>query len=431
MGAVSIPASRGRTIAIVVGSVLVAALALWVQNVVVPYSKPFWGLFDNQLDLDVYRAGAQTVLDGDKLYDAKLLGQMDYTYTPFSIIGFIPFAWMSMTVARVVWIAGILVALYLTIMISFRSLGRSATPSLRAVAVALVAVMMLLEPVRTTIWYGQINVFLMVIVLADLLRPDGARLRGVATGLTAGIKLTPMLFAVYLLAIRKTWAAVGVVAGFVGSVLLGFAILPSTSWDYWTSKLRDPDRVGTPQTPGNQSIRGLLANLGHTNEPNGLLWILLVLVGLALGMGAAVVAHRAGQELLALSVVGMTSCAISPMAWGHHWVWFVPLAVVAVNWVADASRSASSRVAVGAMFVGGFLAAFSWRTYLGYATWQFNQTRDDAYLIGLFFKNGSVGWLDWFVWEPYVWVFVVTCVVILISGSRLRAPTEPAEVAAG
>ena len=134
------------------------------------------GLFDNQLDLDVYRAGAQTVLDGDKLYDAKLLGQMDYTYTPFSIFGFIPFAWMSMTVARVVWIGGILVALYFTIMISFRSLGRSPTLALRAVAVALVTVMMLLEPVRTTIWYGQINVFLMAIVLADLLRPDGARL---------------------------------------------------------------------------------------------------------------------------------------------------------------------------------------------------------------------------------------------------------------
>ena len=71
MGAVSIPASRGRTIAIVVGSVLVAALALWVQNVVVPYSKPFWGLFDNQLDLDVYRAGAQTVLDGARSEAAK------------------------------------------------------------------------------------------------------------------------------------------------------------------------------------------------------------------------------------------------------------------------------------------------------------------------------------------------------------------------
>lgn len=407
-----------------VGVVVVAAIALLIQNAIVPFAKPFWGLFDNQLDLGVYRAGAQTVLDGHRLYDAKLLGQMDYTYTPFSIIGFVPFAWMPMAVARVVWSAGILVALYLTIMISFRSLGRTATWPLRAVAAALVAVMMLLEPVRTTIWYGQINVFLMVVILADLLRGDDARLRGAATGLTAGIKLTPMLFAVYLLIVRKTRPALGVVAGFVASVLIGFAILPSTSWEYWTSKLQDSNRVGTPQTPGNQSIRGFLANLWTTNTPSSVWWVLLAGLGLVLGMGAALVAHRAGQELLALSVVGMTSCAISPMAWGHHWVWFVPLAVFALNWATDSSRSIASRVALGLLSAGGFAAAFSWRTYLGYATWQFNQTRDDAYLIGLFFKHGSVGWLDWFVYEPYIWIFAVTCVGILVAGaSRLRSVT--------
>lgn len=308
--------ARPQRVLMVVGVVVVAAIALLIQNAIVPFAKPFWGLFDNQLDLGVYRAGAQTVLDGHRLYDAKLLGQMDYTYTPFSIIGFVPFAWMPMAVARVVWSAGILVALYLTIMISFRSLGRTATWPLRAVAAALVAVMMLLEPVRTTIWYGQINVFLMLVILADLLRGDDARLRGAATGFTAGIKLTPMLFAVYLLIVRKTRPALGVVAGFVASVLIGFAILPSTSWEYWTSKLQDSNRVGTPQTPGNQSIRGFLANLWTTNTPSSAWWVLLAGLGLVLGMGAALVAHRAGQELLALSVVGMTSCAISPMAWG-------------------------------------------------------------------------------------------------------------------
>ncbi|GAB09140.1 putative glycosyltransferase [Gordonia araii NBRC 100433] len=410
-----------RTALVALGALLVVVVAVWIQHLVVGFSTPFWGLFDNQLDLGVYRAGAQTVLDGEKLYEAKLLGQMDYTYTPFSIIGFIPFAWMPMGAARVVWIAGILVALYLTIMISFRSLGRQVTWTLRAVAVALVAVFMLLEPVRTTIWYGQINVFLMVVVLADLLRGPDARLRGVATGFTAGIKLTPMLFAVYLLAIRKTRAAVGVVAGFGVSVLIGFAILPSTSWDYWTAKLRDPDRVGTPKSPGNQSIRGLLANLGETDTPSALLWIVLAAGALALGLGAAIVAHRAGQELLALSVVGMTSCAVSPMAWGHHWVWFVPLGVFALNWVADQSRSALSRIGVGALALGGFLAAFSWRTYLDYPTWQFNQVRDDAYLIGLFFKNGIIGWLDWFIREPFVWIFAVTCAAILLMRRHLSS----------
>ena len=416
--------SRTRRVLIVVGAVVVAVLAIWIQNAIVPFAKPFWGLFDNQLDLGVYRAGAQTVLDGQPLYDAKLLGQMDYTYTPFSIVGFVPFAWMPMGVARIVWSVGILVALYATIMISFRSLGRASTWLLRVVALALVAVMMLIEPVRTTIWYGQINVFLMAVILADLLRPEDSTWRGVATGFTAGIKLTPMLFAVYLLIVGKTRATVGVVIGFGTSVLIGFAILPSTSWDYWTAKLRDSDRVGTPQTPGNQSIRGLLANLGETNSPSSLWWVVLAALGFVLGMAAAVVAHRAGQELLALSVVGMTSCAVSPMAWGHHWVWFVPLAVFGLNWVVDSARSVGSRIGVGLLVVGGFAAAFSWRTYLGFATWQFNQTRDDAYLIGLFFKHGAIPWLDWFVYEPYIWIFAVTCGLILLVGPRrLRAAT--------
>ncbi|MFT4201846.1 glycosyltransferase 87 family protein [Gordonia sp. (in: high G+C Gram-positive bacteria)] len=414
--------TRARTVLTVVGAVLVAVVALWLQNVIVPFSKPFWGLFDNQLDLGVYRAGAQTVLDGHDLYEAKLLSQMDYTYTPFSIFGFVPFAWMPMGVARVVWIVGILLALYLTVMISFRSLGRAVTWRLRVIAVSLVTVMMLLEPVRTTIWYGQINIFLMVVILADLLRDD-SRLRGVATGLTAGIKLTPMLFAVYLLAIRRTRAAIGVVIGFVVSVLVGFLILPGTSWDYWTSKLRDSNRVGTPLTPGNQSLRGVLANIGNTNTPSTVAWLALVVLALAFGLGAAVVAHRVGQELVALSLVGMTSCAVSPMAWGHHWVWFVPLLVFALNWTVDATRSAVSRIVVGLLALAGFLAAFSWRTYLGYPTWQFNQTRDDAYLIGLFFKHGSVKALDLFVYEPFVWIFAATVVAVLVAwGNKPPAP---------
>ena len=54
-------------------------------------------------------------------------------------------------------------------------------------AVSLVAIVMLFEPVRTTIWYGQINVFLMLLVPADLTRDDDSRVRGLGTGLAAGI----------------------------------------------------------------------------------------------------------------------------------------------------------------------------------------------------------------------------------------------------
>ena len=414
---------------VAVGFLLLAVLALWLQDVIVPYTTPFWGLFDNQLDLDVYRAGSQTVLDGGSLYDAKLLGQMDYTYAPISAIIFIPFALMSFEAARIVWTAGIFIALYLVIMLCFRSLGRQASWPLRIVALSLVAVALLLEPVRTTVWYGQINVFLLLIILADLLRVDGprgdsSRGMGLGTGIAAGIKLTPLIFILYLAVLRRWRAMFGVVAGFLGTIVIGFVALPRESWAYWTDKIFDSNRVGAPQTVGNQSIRGWLANLIHTDAPNSLLWLVLVLAALALGMFAAVLAHRNGQELLALSIVGMTACAISPMSWGHHWVWFVPIMVICVNLVLRTDLSPLRRVMAGVALVCLVLVSFSWRTYLAHPIWFVNKTVPDAYLIGLFFKHGIV-WLEWFTVYPYNAVFLCTTIATIVIYRRPRVSVVP------
>ena len=420
-------ASRRWVVA--VGFLLVAAVAVWLQDVIVPFTTPFWGLFDNQLDLDVYRAGTQTVLDGGSLYDAKLLGQMDYTYAPISAIIFIPFALMSFEVARIVWTAGIFVALYLVIMLCFRSLGRQATWPLRIIALSLIAVALLLEPVRTTVWYGQINVFLLLIILADLLRAerpkgDNSRGMGIGTGIAAGIKLTPLIFILYLAILRRWRAMFGVIAGFVGTIVVGFIVLPSESWAYWTDKLFDSNRVGAPQTVGNQSIRGWLANLIHTDAPNSLLWGVLALAALALGMYAAVLAHRHGQELLALSLVGMTACAISPMSWGHHWVWFVPILVICVNLILRVDLSPLRRTLAGAACIGLILVSFSWRTYLAHPIWFVNKTVPDAYLIGLFFKHG-ISWLEWFTVYPYNAVFLCTTIATIVIYRRPRVSVVP------
>jgi peptidoglycan/LPS O-acetylase OafA/YrhL len=51
---------------------------------------------------------------------------------------------VSFDLARPLWTAGIVVALYLVIMLSFRSLGRPVTWPLRVIAVSLVAVAMTL-----------------------------------------------------------------------------------------------------------------------------------------------------------------------------------------------------------------------------------------------------------------------------------------------
>ncbi|MGC4936104.1 glycosyltransferase 87 family protein [Gordonia sp. DT30] len=400
-----------------------------------PLRTPFWGLFDYQLDLDVYRGGALTVWDGGSLYDAKLLGQMDYTYAPVSVLVLMPFAWMSFEAARIVWSVGIIIALYLVIMLSFRALGRRASWPLRCLAIALVAVVMLLEPVRTTIWYGQINVFLLLLILADLLRDERSRLKGVGTGIAAGIKLTPLLFVLYLALLRRWRTLAGVVGGFVLTAVVGFAFLPRESWAYWTDKIFDSNRVGAPQTLGNQSLRGMIANLMHTDSPNTAVWLVLVLIALGLGMGSAVLAHRRGHELLAVSIVGMTSCAISPMSWGHHWVWFVPLVVICVDLMLRADLSVLRRVVAGAGLVALMLVAFAWRTHFAYPMWFVNRTVPDAYFTGLFFKSQTgPAWAQWFLVYPYNAIFVGTTVATLVvlglpvvrsRRATLSAPEDP------
>lgn len=401
-----------RSTPLLAGFAVLAALAVWAQNAIIPFSMPFWGLFDYQFDLDVYRAGAQTVLDGGDLYRAKLLGQMDFTYAPISIVFFVPFAWLPAAAAHLLWTIGIFVALYQVILLSFRSLGHETTWTLRGIALSLVVVSTLLEPIRTTIWFGQINIFLMLLILWDLLRGPDSRLRGAGAGLAAGIKLTPLLFAVYLALTRQWRAAATLVGAFGATVAVGFALLPRASWDYWTETLLDSDRVASPQTTGNQSIRGAIANLGHTDHPSTVLWLLLAgIVGL-LGLGAAMLAHRRGAELLALSLVGMTSCAVSPVAWGHHWVWLLPLLVIGIH-LCTTLPSVLGRILVGAAVLGGFAFAVAWRHHLPYPIWYVNQSVDEAYLTGMF-EKGAGRWYQFFTVQPYNVILVVVAIAVIV-----------------
>ena len=394
-------------IAFVVG----AAIALLVQVRFIPLDAPIFGLFKNQVDLDVYRAGAQHLLHGRQLYDLPMLRNgLLYTYTPFSTIVFQPFGWMSAEMAVDVWSGLIFVTLYWVILASFRSLGYEMSWSLAIVAAAMVCAVTLMEPVRTTIWYGQINVFLMAIVLWDLLRPDGSRLKGIGVGVAAGIKLTPAFFVVYLAVTRRWRAVVVVVATFGATILIGFLATPRQSWNYWTDRVVNSDRVGPTDAPSNQSIKGALATVFDTTTPSNLLWLVCSAFAVVLGIVAAWLAHRSGQELLALCLTGMTTAAVSPFSWGHHWVWFVPLLVFAVHLPVAVWR-AGSRPLAGLLCLAPpalFTAVFIWRNYLPGGALGFKP----FYGTGMF-MTPFPDWLRWFSAEPYLWVFGVTAVLCI------------------
>jgi alpha-1,2-mannosyltransferase len=171
---------------------------------------------------------------------------------------------------------------------------------------------------------------------ADLLAGrDGGRTPGVATGLAAGIKLTPLIFVVYLLLTRRIRAAVTAAATFAATIIVGQILLPAQSRAFWLDgAFANPSRVGNPANPSNQSLSGAIARLaGGLDGVRGWWLAAALLTGLA-GIAVATWAHRRGHRLAGVVCCAVTGLLVSPFSWSHHWVWVVPLLIglIATAW---------------------------------------------------------------------------------------------------
>lgn len=290
-----------------------------------------FGLFGNGVDAVVYRHGGSTVLGGEGLYSFSLFDtNLPFTYPPFAAIVFVVLALMPVATTMVVVDAANLALLYSAVVLSWRLLGyRGGNTHLVSIGMAIALTW--LEPVRMTLWLGQINLLLLVLVLWDLGRAENSRLRGIGTGLAAGLKLTPAFFVVYLLALRQWRAAIVAVATFATTVVCGFALVFGDAWSFWTSAVFHSDRIGLLQSPANQSIHGALARGWPGGSPPFAVWALCAALVGVLGLWASVVAYRRGARLLSLTLCGMTTPMVSPFSWGHHWVWCVPMTVLILH----------------------------------------------------------------------------------------------------
>lgn len=333
---------------------------------------PGFGILVGGVDLSVYRDGAFRVLEGLPLYTEPVVFGLMYTYTPFSTIVFIPLQLFPAEHILGVWFIANLCALLGVILLSWRMLRYRLTPSLVLASVLIAATAVFLEPVRTTLYYGQVNLFLMLVVLWDFSRREKGLLRGVGIGVVTGIKLTPGYFIVVLLALRQ-WRSAAVALGAVlGSIVLAWAVLPTDSREYWTNTFFEAGRIGEDRHPSNQSIRGLLGHLLWDQAPTWL-WLLLVAAVLAVSLVVTVGLYRRDESLLAVVLSGLTASAISPFSWGHHWVWFVPLLVYLVHlalgrawwWLAAVALFAATGAwtwtyATGNVAIGLFLFPIWW-----------------------------------------------------------------------
>jgi alpha-1,2-mannosyltransferase len=142
------------------------------------------------------------------------------------------------------------------------------------------------------------------------------------------MKLMAVVILPYLLLTRQ-WRAAATAAGVAAATIaIGFLALPQDSREYWTHAAYQVHRVGHPDDVTNQSVNAVLANLYSPGSVPA--WAWLICAGLAgfVGLLAAVLAHRRGVPLLPVTILGMAGCVVSPLAWGHQWVWFVPLLIL-------------------------------------------------------------------------------------------------------
>jgi alpha-1,2-mannosyltransferase len=200
-------------------------------------------------------------------------------------------------------------------------------------SVASAVAVYVVEPIVQTLSFGQLGIFLVALVVLDLVPgPRVFRRRllpeGVLTAIATAIKLTPAIFVVYLLAVRKFRAfLVAVITGIVVT-LISAAIVPATSYEFWTRLAHGDTGLGhsiiyyTNQSVMADIVR--IFGLGRTPAIVGL--VLSAVVAIA-GLWAAVLWHRLGDVRLAVNLCGIAGLLASPVSWLHHFVWVVPLAM--------------------------------------------------------------------------------------------------------
>lgn len=350
--AIAKASERTRLRVITWSAVVVSAFALALIAAYVFTRDPYWSLRWT-VDLKVYLASGLAVREGTSLYDvvvmSPLYGEMPYLYPPLTaVLFFVPLSFLPIGAASLVWNAVSLVALGAVVWLSLRIAGLRDPRVLAALTIVGLILATWLLPVRIQLIAGQINMFLLLLVLMDF-RPNAGRWRGIGIGIAAGFKVTPLIFIGYLVVTRQWRAAWTATLAFLGTVVAGFILLPADSMRYWGGLFLHSSRAGGVFDTPNQSLSGALARV-LTNDHFAQWWLIVLGIVAAIGLAVARYAHQRGSDFLGYAAAAITGLLISPVSWEHHWVYVIPLLIWLTCW-------AYQRRSVGVGLVAALLVA--------------------------------------------------------------------------
>jgi alpha-1,2-mannosyltransferase len=336
--------TRRDTLALIVGIVVYAAFTGGVvHRYLLDWPGEIW-----QVDLEVYREGARSLLEGREVYQWRTGGPqwLPFTYPPFAALMGLPLALMSFGLAAWVWALLQLALIWISVGIAFRPLtaraGRWSPVAQGAIAGTLVHVLPLSDIFR----FGQVNAVIVTLCLVDVTRRTRRWWpRGSLVAVAAAIKLTPAVFWIHWTVTRRWRPLVVSIGTAAGITLITVLLLPAASASFWTEALLDPGRLGPNQGAANQSMRGVLLRLGPGEGAlSTVLWLGLVLAVGVVGFALAARLDRLDEQVAVVAVVGMLAVLISPVSWVHHLFW----GIVAIGAVVGDGRQ-WPRVVTGAV----------------------------------------------------------------------------------
>jgi alpha-1,2-mannosyltransferase len=305
-------------------------------------------------DLNIYLWGGHAVLHGMRLY-LVLAHANWFTYPPFAALIFTPLTATPTFIVRMCWELASVGAIGWACVNTVKLAGYRPT---RILILAMVAAAFLLEPMYHTLYLGQVNLFLLAVVLADISRVSRGRPAGVGIGIAAAIKLVPAVFIVLLLLTRRTRDAVIAAATFTCCGAIGYLVDPGASRLYWTRLFDDTRRVSATYISNQSPYAAVTRILGGVGHVGG--WY--VIISLCLGLsGLAIAAVQAARNdwLGATAVTGTTGLLVSPISWTHHWVWILPALVVLLR------GGIRARIAAGFTFALFVVAPMWWTPHPG------------------------------------------------------------------
>ena len=234
------------------------AVALLILPFIIQYGKLIpWQ--PSTIDLQVYVYAVKDMLAGKDIFATTTpFWNLYFIYPPIAAILMTPLAFGPYLFWQMVWTGGLVWA-------QQSVLKRCGAPRGWKLGLIGIAVVLAVEPIRTTLGYGQVNTILMALVIADLL-PDapGERRRipqGTLIGLAAAVKLTPALFVIFAFLIGKTRVAITAMISFAVFTGIGAILLFRETLVFFGGLSGGDTRTASPLYTGNQSLLGVFFRL--------------------------------------------------------------------------------------------------------------------------------------------------------------------------